>query len=325
MVDALDVNLAAYEEQRADLELESFGRWVLFHNGQLVNVYDDYEFAAESAQRRFSEAPYLLRQIGEDSLTLSNSEVLADTTLSPLDLPEDTEKRSKSALTLHYGLRAVLILFVITLWIADRIITLIPLGFDLWMQLTNKSSRRVAPRQRRAWPKGTKEHLLRRYGQRCRYCGSRFAAHLLEIDHMDPHSRGGPDDVNNLQLLCRRCNGRKGDQSDQEFRRRFATLVPGRRLTPPSPPVRQSSFDAVARTTTISNELRAFRQSRYIGTRQKIGAGSLVMGIIVAAAAQVGLMELVNWDYWWILSVSLGVFVGGGLYLRAWRTGALNL
>lgn len=325
MAGVLDVDIAAYEEQRADLEFESFGRWVLFHKGQLVNVYDDYEFAAESAQRRFGEASYLIRQIGEDPLTLANSEALADTTLSPLDLPEATGKRSKSALTLHYVLRAVSVLFVVTLWIADRIITLMPVGFDLYARLTNKDVRRVAPTKRIPWEKGLKEQLMRRQRGRCAYCGSRFASHLFEIDHMDPVSRGGSNHVSNLQVLCRRCNGRKSEQTDAEFRRRFRGLVPPRRLTSPSPPVNQKRFDAVAANTRASAELRAFRQSRYIGTGQKIGIVSLVIGVVVAAAAQVGLHGWINWEYWWILSLSLGFFVGGGLYLRAWRTGVLNL
>mgnify|MGYP001967735241 CR=1 FL=1 len=31
-----------------------------------------------------------------------------------------------------------------------------------------------------------------------------------EIDHITPLSKGGPHTANNVQLLCRRCNGAKG-------------------------------------------------------------------------------------------------------------------
>lgn len=42
---------------------------------------------------------------------------------------------------------------------------------------------------------------------RCRYCKSQIQ---IEYDHIIPWSRGGADTVRNLQLLCRRCNRRKG-------------------------------------------------------------------------------------------------------------------
>jgi len=40
----------------------------------------------------------------------------------------------------------------------------------------------------------------------CRYCG---ATNRLEIDHIIPLSRGGSNELDNLQILCRYCNSRK--------------------------------------------------------------------------------------------------------------------
>jgi hypothetical protein len=44
-------------------------------------------------------------------------------------------------------------------------------------------------------------------GWKCVYCGSKK---LLEVDHIMPIAKGGTDDRDNLQTLCRPCNRRKG-------------------------------------------------------------------------------------------------------------------
>lgn len=43
----------------------------------------------------------------------------------------------------------------------------------------------------------------------CEYChSSEFAsAARFEIDHLQPRSRGGSDEIENLALACQRCNG----------------------------------------------------------------------------------------------------------------------
>ncbi|MGO1319918.1 MAG: HNH endonuclease [Galactobacter sp.] len=32
-----------------------------------------------------------------------------------------------------------------------------------------------------------------------------------EVDHIVPHSQGGPDHISNVRVICRRCNQRRGD------------------------------------------------------------------------------------------------------------------
>ena len=45
------------------------------------------------------------------------------------------------------------------------------------------------------------------HGRSCGQCGSQ---HHLQIDHIWPVSRGGTNDPDNLQVLCRSCNASKG-------------------------------------------------------------------------------------------------------------------
>ena len=52
-----------------------------------------------------------------------------------------------------------------------------------------------------------KGEVMRRDQHCCRRCGSIFQ---LEVDHIRPKSRGGINQLANLQSLCRPCNQRKG-------------------------------------------------------------------------------------------------------------------
>ena len=58
--------------------------------------------------------------------------------------------------------------------------------------------------------------LLRRYGDRCAYCGS---AGLMTADHVVPLSRGGRNTIGNLLPACGSCNCRKSVRFLVEWRR----------------------------------------------------------------------------------------------------------
>ena len=50
----------------------------------------------------------------------------------------------------------------------------------------------------------------------CEICGHRFPPEYLEIDHIHPKAEGGGWELHNLQLLCSRCNRRKGSTKTNE-------------------------------------------------------------------------------------------------------------
>lgn len=51
--------------------------------------------------------------------------------------------------------------------------------------------------------------MIEKDGLKCKTC---FSIDNITIDHIIPLSKGGTDALENLQLLCRSCNSRKGDR-----------------------------------------------------------------------------------------------------------------
>ena len=68
--------------------------------------------------------------------------------------------------------------------------------------------RKKAPKYKQIWSRARKRRaLVRDYGEKCLRCGS---SKKLTLDHILPQSAGGSGALTNLQLLCPRCNRRKG-------------------------------------------------------------------------------------------------------------------
>lgn len=116
-------------------------------------------------------------------------------------------------------------------------------------------------KNRRRFSDDLKRKLCQDQDYRCMYCGRKRAFSDLEIDHKTPVQRGGSDNLRNLQVLCPPCNKRKGNQTDQEFRRRYRELLP-RRQEPPSPAIRQDAFDMVTATTDRPRSARPSQAAR---------------------------------------------------------------
>ena len=73
-----------------------------------------------------------------------------------------------------------------------------------------------APRIPSGDPKKHKSDLYLNQGGKCVICNGRFGYDDMEVDHIIPRARAGSDIFENLQLLCRQCNRRKGSKPQSE-------------------------------------------------------------------------------------------------------------
>ena len=60
--------------------------------------------------------------------------------------------------------------------------------------------------------------LFMRDRQICAYCGGKFPASQLEMEHVTPRSHGGASMWQNLVSACRGCNQRKGNRTPEAAR-----------------------------------------------------------------------------------------------------------
>ncbi len=64
--------------------------------------------------------------------------------------------------------------------------------------------------------KFSRRNILARDENRCQYCGKKFPASRLSIDHVVPKSRGGASAWKNVVAACNECNTRKGGRMPSE-------------------------------------------------------------------------------------------------------------
>src|ERR1700751_3615461 len=102
-------------------------------------------------------------------------------------------------LTISFGLGVALFIGALLGWVWAWVAGAI--AFFLWVA-SRQPVKPVKPGRRRP-NRAMREVVHRRDGGRCRHCGSDFD---IQYDHILPVSRGGETTVENLQLLCGRCN-----------------------------------------------------------------------------------------------------------------------
>ena len=55
------------------------------------------------------------------------------------------------------------------------------------------------------------------YGEQCKYCEKILNIRTIACDHIVPLKKKGPSVKDNLQLICKSCNTRKGPLSESDF------------------------------------------------------------------------------------------------------------
>lgn len=105
-------------------------------------------------------------------------------------------------------------------------------------------------RVRRAIVRPTRINLMLRDGHQCQYCARRAPVRDLNIDHVLPRSRGGPDSWENLVTACRPCNLRKGKKTPDEAGMRL--------LRAPGPPRWSPTMELLRGETPPFEEWAAF-------------------------------------------------------------------
>lgn len=66
--------------------------------------------------------------------------------------------------------------------------------------------------KRKSISKKTRFEVFKRDSFKCQYCGESAPDVILEVDHIDPVSKGGADEMVNYITACRSCNAGKKDR-----------------------------------------------------------------------------------------------------------------
>jgi len=62
-----DEDIRAFDTRQSELESHYAGKFVVFHGGQLVGTFDDFDSAGEASLRQFGDDPVLIRKVGESA------------------------------------------------------------------------------------------------------------------------------------------------------------------------------------------------------------------------------------------------------------------
>jgi len=108
--------------------------------------------------------------------------------------------------------------------------TLEPIHRTFWKKVYKKSLRKISSLKsslkKRSYDHGVifeithnelKDMYLSSYGKECRYCSTILKINNIVCDHIVPLSKEGDSKIDNLQLICKSCNCRKGPLDEKDF------------------------------------------------------------------------------------------------------------
>lgn len=62
-----------------------------------------------------------------------------------------------------------------------------------------------------------RQKIYNAYSQECVYCHEELDVYNMGVDHIVPLEAGGTNNMRNLQIICQRCNTRKGPLKHMEY------------------------------------------------------------------------------------------------------------
>jgi len=68
-------------------------------------------------------------------------------------------------------------------------------------------------------------NLYKLQSYKCVYCKCSILNNNYHIDHIMPLSKGGTNELSNIQLLCPDCNLKKNNKLPEEFAQTFGQLL----------------------------------------------------------------------------------------------------
>lgn len=69
-----------------------------------------------------------------------------------------------------------------------------------------------------------KKYIYERDKGICTFCGRELLLRQISLDHYLPKSKGGPDDIFNLVLSCKKCNEYKKSRIPQDYKDKIIEL-----------------------------------------------------------------------------------------------------
>ena len=77
---------------------------------------------------------------------------------------------------------------------------------------------------------------------KCKHCGRKIPADLMDLDRKKAGANGGGYTPSNTQLLCRTCNTAKGSKSDSKAKKQLAPSITGKKRTTKKKPKSDDSW-----------------------------------------------------------------------------------